>query len=141
MKLQSDAELRKRAAAVALRRILGVNQFDPVVMLPPPGEALFKSFTLSSGVTYSPNFSRGGQVVVNLEADAIELEREGWQNATTKARAYFIATGLISMLSPRAGTFRGASGRSYAADHEGQELQVTPADLAGMKRQGFTVLS
>jgi hypothetical protein len=110
MKHRSDADLRKQAATVALRRILGVTAFDPVVMVPPPGEALFKNFTLASGVSYRPNFSRGGQVAVNLEADAIELEREGWQNATTKARASFIKTGMISMLSPRAGVFRGPSG-------------------------------
>jgi hypothetical protein len=54
----------------------------PIVMIPPPGEALFKKFTLSSGVTYFPDFHRGGQVVVDIEADAIELEREGWSRKT-----------------------------------------------------------
>ena len=83
MNLLLDGELRKAASAVALRRILGVvAPPEPVTMTPPPGEAIFKQFTLASGVTYSPAFHRGGDVVVRIEADAIELEREGWSRKT-----------------------------------------------------------
>ena len=56
----------------------------PITMTPPIGEAPFKTFKLSSGLTYSPDFHRGGRVVVNNEADAIELEREGWSRHSTK---------------------------------------------------------
>jgi hypothetical protein len=78
-----DGELRKQASAVALRRNFGVvAPFEPVAMIPPPGAALFKSFVLGSGVTYSPAFHRGGELIVSIEADAIELEREGWSRKT-----------------------------------------------------------
>jgi len=59
-------------------------KFVPVTMIPPPDEAVFKTFALSSGVVYRPDFSRGGRVTVNLEADAIELEREGWSRDTKR---------------------------------------------------------
>jgi hypothetical protein len=78
MRHTEDADLRKQAGSVALRRILGVAVPVAITMVPPPDEALFKQFTLSSGRTYRPNFARGGRVTVDLEADAAELQREGW---------------------------------------------------------------
>jgi hypothetical protein len=83
MNLLLDGELRKAASAVALRRNFGVvAPPEPITMIPPPGEALFKQFTLASGNTYAPAFHKGGQVTVKTEADAIELEREGWSRKT-----------------------------------------------------------
>jgi hypothetical protein len=51
-------------------------------MKPPPEEALFKRFTLASGNTYAPHFGKGGRVIVKTEADATELQREGWTRET-----------------------------------------------------------
>jgi hypothetical protein len=83
MKHQTDGELRKHARSVELRRNLGVvAPAAPITMTPPPGEALYKQFTLASGNTFRPNFGRGGRVMVNFEDDAIELQREGWTRET-----------------------------------------------------------
>jgi len=82
MRHTEDADLRKQAGSVSLRRILGVAVPITLTMVPPPDEALFKQFTLASGRTYRPNFNRGGRVTVNLEADAVELQREGWSRET-----------------------------------------------------------
>jgi hypothetical protein len=78
MKHPTENELRKQARATELRRNFGVIAPVAITMVPPPGEALFKRFTLASGNAYSPNFVRGGRVIVKCEADAIELQREGW---------------------------------------------------------------
>jgi hypothetical protein len=77
MRNPTDGELRKRARDVEARRHFG-GDAAPLSMVPPPDEALFKRFTLSSGNTYFPNFRHGGRVIVKTEADAAELLREGW---------------------------------------------------------------
>lgn len=83
-------DLRKQASATAYRRQFGIappkiaTKLEPVTMMPPVDDAPFKKFTLNSGVTYSPNFRRGGEVVVAIEADAVELEHEGWSRATSR---------------------------------------------------------
>jgi hypothetical protein len=87
MKYQpTEGDLRKAASATALRRNFGIVAPLAITMKPPEGEALFKSFTLSSGNTYAPNFVKGGRVIVKIEADAIELEREGWTRETISRR-------------------------------------------------------
>jgi hypothetical protein len=78
MKHPTENELRKQARATELRRNFGVIAPVAITMVPPPDEAVFKQFTLSSGRTYRPSFGLGGRVIVNLEADAVELQREGW---------------------------------------------------------------
>lgn len=55
-----------------------------ITLLPPANAALYKRFTLSSGQTYEPNFARSGEVQVNCEQDARELEGEGWTRTGTK---------------------------------------------------------
>jgi hypothetical protein len=83
MKRQTDGELRKHARSVELRRNFGVvAPAAPITMNPPPGEALYKQFTLASGNTFRPNFSRGGEVTVHIEGDFLELLREGWRSTT-----------------------------------------------------------
>ena len=82
MKHVTDDELRKQACGVALRRILGCTPAAPIVMMPPPDEAIFRNFTLTSGNSYAPSFGLGGRVIVKSEADAAELEREGWTRKT-----------------------------------------------------------
>jgi hypothetical protein len=55
------------------------------VMMQPgdDGRVPFKRFKLSSGREIRPDFSKGGIVVVT-EAEAIELEAEGWKRVDTK---------------------------------------------------------
>lgn len=55
-------------------------------MMPPPHEAPYKRFTLSStGREVRPNFAKDGLVVAETEAEAAELEAEGWTRQSIKA--------------------------------------------------------
>ena len=71
-------------ATFVVRRNLGAAPLAPITMIPPAGAAIYKSFTLESGVTYRPNFSKGARVIVSTEnaADARALENEGWSRET-----------------------------------------------------------
>jgi hypothetical protein len=76
-------ELRKRANAAEFLHRFGISApFGPVTMIPPPDEAVFKTFMLGSGMIYRPNFSRGREVTVHTEGDFLELQREGWRSTT-----------------------------------------------------------
>jgi hypothetical protein len=45
----------------------------------------------------------------------------------------------MSMLAPKQGKFVGdASGKIYQSDYKGEEIEVLPDDVEGMKLQGFT---
>jgi hypothetical protein len=46
---------------------------------------------------------------------------------------------MVSMLAPFAAIFRGPFG-TYKADHQGQELQVRPGDVAKLTEHGFKLL-
>jgi hypothetical protein len=61
-----------------------------IVLRPPlDGSAPFRQFQLTSGTVVRPDFAQGGLVTLEKEADAIEMEKEGWRRmpALTKALA------------------------------------------------------
>jgi hypothetical protein len=51
-------------------------------MKPPPGHAVYKKFRLVTGVWHRPDLLNGGQLTLRHEADALQLEREGWTKIT-----------------------------------------------------------
>lgn len=54
-----------------------------IKLVPPAGLAPYRSITLSSGNIARPDFARGGTVIVQGDADAVELESEGWTRLPT----------------------------------------------------------
>jgi hypothetical protein len=52
-----------------------------ISLMPAEHMTPYRRFTLGSGRTYAPDFSKGGRVNVNSEQDAHELEAEGWTRA------------------------------------------------------------
>jgi hypothetical protein len=46
----------------------------------------------------------------------------------------------VGMLAPRRGIFKLRNETEYFAEYKGEEIQVSPADVAGMKAHGFKVL-
>jgi hypothetical protein len=66
-----------------------------IELTPPQGQAPFKRFTLHSGLTVFPNFDQGGKVRVPDEADAQELEKEGWQRTAASRHSKVVETDLL----------------------------------------------
>ena len=66
-----------------------------IELTPPEGQAPFKHFKLHSGLTVFPNFDQGGKVRVPDEADAQELEKEGWMRTAASRHSKAVETDLL----------------------------------------------
>jgi hypothetical protein len=58
-----------------------------ITLTPPPGQAAYREFQLSTGAVVQPDFTNGSRVAVASEADAVELENEGWLREPVKMAA------------------------------------------------------
>lgn len=63
----------------------------------PPNEAPYKRVTLNSGTTYRPRFHKdGASITVDDEADAQQLEREGWRRDGASKRAANFQSAMLA---------------------------------------------
>lgn len=95
-----EKRMRRNSAARSDRgaligRALAASE---IALYPPEGQGLFRQIPLSSGTIARPVFALGGRVTVESEADARELELEGWirQPTAITKRAPIVAKALTA---------------------------------------------
>ena len=105
-----------------------------IELSPPKGQAPFKSFALHSGLTVFPDFANGGKVRVQDEADAAELEQEGWKRDAASRQAKATTTELLR--KAYAGQMRRETGiiKSSFAAPASATSGLQPYDLEGIKQ-------
>lgn len=86
----------------------------------PTDHAVFRSFVLSSGRTVRPIFSEHGiEAIVSDEADAHELQREGWKRHSPHATS--IET-RKTLMPPHPHEVPNVEGRAQACQRVGPDL-------------------
>ncbi len=98
-----------------------------MIVLSPPddGRAPFKRITMhSSGVTYFPDFSKGGRVKVADKAEADELIAEGWRMDDESAKAARSGADLLRKAATSQMRRMPGVGDNFEQDRQHNDMQL-----------------